>query len=54
MLRPEITMDDILFITIMITMIVIMIMSYHEGRIDGYHDACKVRRHVERQIRRMN
>ncbi len=53
MLRPEVTIDDVIFIVFMVTWCTTMYMSYRAGKIDGYEKACKARRQAERQIRRM-
>lgn len=53
MLHSEITIDDICFIILMITMCIAMYMSYRAGRIDGYYEGCRARRFAERQVRRL-
>ena len=53
MLRPEVTMEDIAFICMALTMCIAMYFSYRAGKFDGYYEGCRARRQAERQIRRM-
>lgn len=53
MLRPEVTVDDIIFIVFLLTICIAMYMSYRAGKLDGYYEGCKARRRTERQLRRM-
>ena len=53
MLHSEITIDDICFVVLMITMCIAMYMSYRTGRLDGYSEGCRARRLAERQVRRL-
>ena len=52
MLRPEVTINDIVFIIFMITLCIAMYLSYRAGKLDGYYEGCKARRQAERQLRR--
>lgn len=52
MLRPEVTIDDIVFIVFMIVLIAVMYVSYRAGKLDGYYEGCRARRQAERQVRR--
>ena len=53
MLRPEVTIDDIVLIVFMITICISMYCSYRAGKLDGYYEGCKAHRQAERQVRRM-
>ena len=53
MLRPEVTIYDVIFIIFMITNLACMYAGYRWGRQDGYYEGCHARRQIERQIRRM-
>lgn len=52
MLQDQVTLDDVLFITIMITFIVGWYMSYRAGRYDQWAEDRREIRLINREIRR--
>ena len=53
MLRPEVTIDDVILIVFMVMNCISMYAGYRWGKQDGYFEGCRARRQVARQIRRM-
>lgn len=53
MLRPEVTIDDIICIMFIFINCVSIYAGYRWGHSDGYSEGCRARRKANRQIRRL-